>query len=163
MTEHQYDGEVCGHGEAYHDELVTDGLFMGGRVAFYEGKPMDRNAPKLWRMGYAMERDLTTQDSDRGDPRDDEPLGVRLMRESIDNNEAQLTPDDGDLFQAMCDVAYRTYKTPSVFIRGTHAPYTVITAGDWEWNIDNEDERRAFVDWANRLRYDSDATPTSDE
>lgn len=71
-----------------------------------------------------------------------------------------IVPTDAALFQAMCQVAYRVpLARPTVAVRGSHMQHTAVVAGGYEWNIDNDADRRSFVDWAERLMTDPKAAP----
>lgn len=73
---------------------------------------------------------------------------------SDDHTEAATSPSDGEVFDAMAQLAYFHPEVHSVRLRiaGTHMNYLAVDAGDWTFNLHNDEDRARFVEWGRTVR-----------
>lgn len=59
---------------------------------------------------------------------------------------------EGHIFMAMTDLAYFGNMRPTVSVRGAHGTWTCVTAGEHEFNIDDETDRARLIAWGHAVR-----------
>lgn len=68
-------------------------------------------------------------------------------------------PTAAEVLHALEDIAY-LYRPVSLSVEGTHDTVAVVRTGDYEWKGSTlRDHAETLVEWANRLRFNTNARP----